>query len=451
MATKQIARKLSGTLHRFRTDQRGNITVMMAFLFPVFLGMLGLGFEASNWYRARHAMKNAADAATIAAATNAGSHYDLEAKAVAAQYGYVDGINSVSVTPSNNATCPDGTNKCYAVQITSSIPLFLSQIVGYQGDTLVNTARGKQLTATSKAKPGTPSTQYCILALGGSGQPGITSNGSSKANLSGCDVMSNTSATCNGSNLGASVGDAHGTNKGCGVTQHSNVSTVPDPYSYLASNIPADPCGGNYPQETNKGKGLPSSNQWSGSVSWSGYVKLCGDQQLTGDLTVNAPSGAVLVIYNGQLDANGHKIQTASGSGLSVVFSGTSGSYLHAPTDTSGSANSVLDIAAPTSGTWSGVAIFQDPKLTTGVDISSAGNSPTWDVTGLVYLPHASVNFSGAVNKSSNGLSCFALVVDNVTVNGTAYIYPNTMTQCSAAGLTKVATGGVPSHSQLFY
>jgi hypothetical protein len=31
-------------------------------------------------------------------------------------------------------------------------------------------------------------------------------------------------------------------------------------------------------------------------------------------------------------------------------------------------------------GTWSGVAIYQDPALIAGMDISTAGNSPTWDI-----------------------------------------------------------------------
>ena len=63
--------------------------------------------------------------------------------------------------------------------------------------------------------------------------------------------------------------------------------------------------------------------------------------------------------------------------------------------------------------------------MTTGVDISAAGNSPTWKITGVVYLPHSSVTFSGAVNKSSNGASCFELVVDNITINGTGSILAN--------------------------
>jgi hypothetical protein len=43
------------------------------------------------------------------------------------------------------------------------------------------------------------------------------------------------------------------------------------------------------------------------------------------------------------------------------------------------------------------------------------------------------VTFSGAVNKSSNGSSCFALVVDNITINGTGDILAKG--GCVAAGL----------------
>ena len=89
---------------------------------------------------------------------------------------------------------------------------------------------------------------------------------------------------------------------------------------------------------------------------------------------------------------------------------------------------------APASGPWSGVALYQAPNLTSGVDVSAAGNSPTWDITGLVYLPHSSVTFSGAVNKSSNGASCFGLVVNDITINGTGSILAHG--QCAQAGLT---------------
>jgi len=177
----------------------------------------------------------------------------------------------------------------------------------------------------------------------------------------------------------------------------------------------------------------------------NGDTTICGDLQLTGNVTINTTlggPGAVLTIFNGQLDTNGFSITTSNGSGLTVVFSGTnSGSYTHAPTG-----SGTLDIAAPTTGPWKGVAIYQDPKLTTGVDISAAGNTPAWDITGLVYLPNSSVTLSGAVNKGGFGLSCFALVVKDITVNGTGDILPNG--QCVPAGLG-MPTTTVPGRASL--
>jgi hypothetical protein len=75
------------------------------------------------------------------------------------------------------------------------------------------------------------------------------------------------------------------------------------------------------------------------------------------------------------------------------------------------------------------------------MDISAAGNKPTWDISGLVYLPHSSVTLSGAVNKSSTGVRCFEMVVDNMTINGTGNIFANN-NQCPAGGLNNVPLGG---------
>src|SRR5260370_38388668 len=124
-------------LHRLRADEGGAVSVMMGFLLIPLVGALGVGFEVSNWYLTARGMQNAADAAAIAAATNAGSNYDVEAKAVAAQYGFVDGSNNVTVAASNAAPCPSGGNTCYSVTVTGIVPIFLSQVVGYKGDSTV--------------------------------------------------------------------------------------------------------------------------------------------------------------------------------------------------------------------------------------------------------------------------------------------------------------------------
>jgi hypothetical protein len=108
----------------------------------------------------------------------------------------------------------------------------------------------------------------------------------------------------------------------------------------------------------------------------------------------------------------------------------------------------VLDIAAPSSGVWSGVAIYQDPTLNTGVDVSAAGNSPTWNISGLVYMPHATVKLKGAIDKATAGKSCLVMVADSFELSGNAGIAKSDIGQCPQAGLT-MPTAQVPTRSLL--
>jgi Flp pilus assembly protein TadG len=432
----------AGVLSRFARSEGANVALIFALMSPVLIGGIGVGMESALWYADQRGMQNASDAAALAAAGDATTNYAQVASAVAGQYGYQNGVNGTTVTSSNAATCPSGGTNCYSVTITYKQPLFIAPVIGFRGDTTVSGQPAQTLKALAIAVQASTPRQYCLLALNTIGSS-ILGNGVPNTNFAGCSTMSNASAICHGHDMGSDYGDAHITDSGCGTVQESNIPIVPDPYAALASNIPPDPCA-SFPQEPSHhgDPALPASNQWTGAQSLAGNKIVCGDLQLTGNVTINAPSGAVLVIENGQLDTNGYTIQTASGSAVTVVFSGdNSGSYTHSPTG-----GGTLNLQAPSSGPWSGVAIYQDPALTSGVDMSAAGNSPTWDITGLVYMPHANVTFSGAVNKSSNGASCFAMVVGDITINGTGSILAHG--GCDAAGLS-LPTGYVPGRGKL--
>lgn len=420
-----------------RKNQAGVVAVMFALVSPILIGSMGLAAEVSYWRLHQRSMQNAADAAAIAAATNDGSTSAAEALAVAAQYGFQDGVGNVKVMVTTPSTASGCVSKCFNVVISDKLPLLLTKVVGFHGDTTVVSASSSQLVpATSMqgrsvAKSAYAYT-YCIVALGANGVQDITTNGAPDANLGGCNMASNSGARCNGNNLNAGIVDAHGTNSGCGITPRSDMPLVIDPYAALASSIPSDTCNSLYPQEIKVGGLLTVAltNQWAGTYNLTGYKVVCGDQQLSANTIIN---GGVLVIQNGRLDTNGF---TLTGHSLTIIFSGLNNSlYQHVPMGSGG-----LDIAAPTSDTWSGVAIYQDPSLTTNVNISAAGNNPTWNISGLVYLPHSSVTLSGSSGASTSGAKCFELVVDSLTINGTGSVFANN-TECVAAGLSPIGGG----------
>jgi len=439
--TKTFARG-ARFLRDFRNGRSGNIAIAAALLAPVVLGTFGLGTEVASWYSIQRHMQNAADSAVTAAATNGTAAFADEARAVTDRYGFTNGLQGVVVTALEDQPCPDGTSECYKVTISKPVPLMLAKIVGFQGNTQFSGQQAELLKASAVAIQDTAPRPYCIVALANTNDPeALRTNGNPNANLVGCNIISNTDAVCNGHDLNADVGDAHGTNDGCGIKRHSNVPKIPDQYSGLASNIVSDASCNDPWLPKKKGGAPPPQNQLSGVRPLAGNFAVCGDLQLTGDTTINTGAGgAVITITNGNLDTNGYKLTTSNGSGLTVVFTGDNG-YSHIPTG-----GGTIDVAAPTGGPWSGVAMYQDPKLRNGVDISDAGNSPTWDITGLVYLPYSDVLFSGAVNKSSNGKSCFVMVVDTLRVNGTGSILAHG--QCEQAGVT-MPTNPVPSRGKL--
>jgi hypothetical protein len=211
------------------------------------------------------------------------------------------------------------------------------------------------------------------------------------------------------------------------------VPQVPDPDASLATNIPANSCGttaSSFPQEPSA-----SITKWTGSKTLPATTIVCGDLELTGTTTLTTASpGSVLVIENGQLDTNGYTLQTDATSALTIIFTGPTvagHTYSHYPTG-----GGTLDFKAPTSGTWKGISLYQDPALTTGVDFTYAGNTPTWNITGVVYFPHASIAFKGAINHSLYGASCLLFVADNITISGTAAIETTTTASCASAGVT---------------
>ena len=426
---------------------------MLTLLLIPLVGMLGMATEASSWFFAQRSMQSAADAAAIAAASNGCAasipacvtaktpYYDVEAKSVASKFGFTTGVANTTVTAINTAVCPDGSgSNCYRVDIKRLMPISLTRIVGFQGDAALGVGRAQTVQAMAIAAPKVKIDTYCLLALatGGTNVEGIRCNGCSKADLSGCKVATNGKARCNGGNLNADSSDAAGNQSNCaaGGTGTTGVSKIDDPYADLAAKIPAynpnpNSCGtkkGDYSQTT-------SSYPLSGNLSLGAIAgPYCGNVNLTGNTTITTPpGGSVMVIRNGSLNVNNFTLKTAAGSGLTIIFTGPTGisglnpSYI--PTG-----GGTLDIAAPTSGDWSGVAIYQDPALKSGVDWSAAGNSPTWNITGLIYLPNAAVTVSGIVNKASNGHNCFALVVDTFHSNGTT-TFLEKQTECPQAGL----------------
>jgi len=432
---------------------------MALMLVPV-IGSFGFAAEASRWFVSQRGAQNAVDAAVIAAARNDCTAtdtchtvrllptYDSEAKSVTKEFGFTHNGGDVDVATSNTWPCPGGGNTCYSVLMTLKSPVYLLRITGFNGDATAASGQPAQLIQALAVAKRVPGSGFCITAFG-AGSDAIQFQGAAALDLTGCDLHApNGGASCNahtGDTIRYAYVNTSGDAKDCGQ-ERTAVMNSANAYAALASNIPnADSnCPGadyaaKYPRSPRTGGSkdtVGATKQLSGTRSFSSSTPLCGDHKLTGNLTVTGDS--VMVIHNGRLDLAGYTLTVDTGAHLTIVFGGTNTAGQPDPSHfvMSSVNGGVIDIVAPTSGTWSGVALYQDPALTSGVNMLVSGNNPEFNITGLIYAPKAQVELSGAINHATAGDACLAFVVDTLRINGTGSIFAYPTRQCDRAGLT---------------
>jgi Flp pilus assembly protein TadG len=469
-------------VRKFLRSRRGNIAPMVALLIIPLGALMGLATQGGAWFLTQRAMQNAADSAAIAAATNGGNggtDYVAEATSITANYGFTNGSGSVTVSVPAPTTYGGVTScassPCYNVVINKVAPLYLLQLIGYTGNS--SGGGGQNLVAGALATTMNIQAPFCLLGLGTTGTS-ISTNGNPAANL-GCNIFSNSNSKCNGHPITTGFSDSgpSGSQTGsadCGGGHHDNQPAITDPYSGTAitNQIVADIAGaggGNHCTGSPNTYYPESSSSWpSGTNLLSGAMTLpavsvyCGDVSLGGNVQITSASpGSVIIIENGMLDLHNYLMQSLAGSGVTIIFYSPQGSaeaYTSGGTPTNfvcatpgcgpGSANgSILDISSPTSGEWSGYALFQDMNLPlqgstncTGNDKwAYSGSSPTWNISGIVDFNRTDFCVSGAINKATNGFTCLTIVDNTTHVNGTGNIfYTNPQSQCAQQGVTQI-------------
>lgn len=452
----EIARRIGLLLRGWAGAQGGNIAAVLAILIVPIAGAMALATETGTWYMHQRAEQRAADAAVLAAsmASETGASASTQAATVATSYGYTDdGANlrvqtftacptGIGVTVScDGAGCPTGTstisgsNNCTWVYIKRKIPVYLTRVVGYQGDTTLTSGVPARTTYALAAAGVVAGTQtYCIGT-----KSDFTINGGSKVNWNGCSVKGGGNLKCNGTNSDTNMpfGDATGSNgTGGGANQCGTVSARTGiPWSDTLA-----------PQVT-KGISDLSSNcsSWksttalTGALS-SGYNCYSAGQSLTGNVTVSNPN-TVLVIKNGGLNLGAFSISTTGSGSLTLVFTGSSISTAMIDFSGGGSVNVAGPLPSSTSPSdWQGLVVAVDPNLkATGkngsIDVTLSGSGTQLSVTGGIYDINGNFTISGNIQRATNSsYDCIGVWANSITANGTASFFTSSA-DCNTVGL----------------
>jgi Flp pilus assembly protein TadG len=413
-------------------DRRGSVALMTGIMAPVMVMSLAMGIEVTSWSVRKLELQRIADVAAWAGARQYVATNDVQsATQTAADLAEINGASGTSTREWNPTTLTTTDNSITAQVVggvrnaaDKAIKVTVKQSIAKSFSRIFPSTRSSvTVSAVAVAEIGSLGPQPCITALGG-GADGITTGtdvnvgGTASLVATGCSLRANDGINQNGGGtINTSGVYAGGGISGSGICcdLHADSGQISDPY---ATNTPVQ----NALKTLSPGAGTAitvksNTSQSIGPGTYSGW-------NVNG--TLNLSPG--LYIVNGDISSGGQSV--ISGSGVTIVTSGT--------VNTTG--GSSLALTAPTTSP-AGNAI---PGILLAGNSSAAmaflGNS-TVPVTGVIYLPNASLKFGGTSSSGSDG--CTEVIASTVTLVGTSNLAAN----CSAYGALDF--GSLPASSSI--
>jgi hypothetical protein len=411
------------------TDESGQAAILTALSLVCILGFVGLATDVGVLLHAKRNLQIAADAAALAGANEINidsTKIIAAAKAASAQNGFTDGVNSVTVTPSNGpADGPHAGDPSYVEAIVAQAqPTFFMRLLNFTS---------MPISARGVAFNGANNGSGCLHALNGTAPDTIDLQGAFTLDAPGCQVIDNSSAACALDFTGAAgrltAGSVSVAGTSCGHTSDSSPAPQKGPQV-------SDPLAGTYtpiPQASRPTCGAaPSGNTWgtSGGKSYTApggtaattlFCYSSGTDKIKTDVTMNPGT----YIFTSSLALQGNGTLTGSAAGVTIYLAAPGGNM-----NMGGSGTSNLSLTAPTTGPFANVAIYQEPADTNTVSLTG---TPISLLKGIVYLPSAELDLGGNTSQTLNS----DLIVNKLSVSGSATL---TLSDLSATTNTPLRT-----------
>lgn len=462
-----------GFLKRLRRNERGNVLVITAAAFPLLVGSAGLATDTIQWALWKRQLQRAADSAAMA-----GVYERVRASGGTANVPAVvtkdiainqhTGIALVStVTPTYPADLGALRNQ---VEVTLQVRKPLSFSSMFLDEAPLITASARAASVPGGFNP-------CVIGLEPTTSMGIQGSGNGTIETD-CPWMTNStgnkSAVAKGSStiiasVMASAGaieqsanfqvgrydayvpriqDPYGTldplpsEMRCAVTrtvETVNVGTKKDPiYEDVVTITPLALTEATDLTTVKDANGNTPNCFSSLSVGSGGSINI--PAAMSGPLFINGGSVNIQGTFNGASGADG-------GTALVMTNISTANNATIGSLDMNASGN--LNITAPTTGKYAGIAILQDRRATDsgGNENNMPANSPnkingnsSSRITGVVYFPNQQLTYNG---NGDAAWACMRLVARRVQFSGNNRTrFSTSRTYCAGTGVSDIP--GVP-------
>ncbi|MEO7276395.1 MAG: Tad domain-containing protein [Sphingomicrobium sp.] len=423
-----------GFFRRLWKDRRGNALVIAGAALPMIVGAAGLANDTIQWTLWKRQLQRAADSAALAGVyerVNSSGASTTASSAVAHDltlnlHNWMAlKTNYPQVTfPSDSGSQSDQVKVVLAIQQRLAFSSFFM-------------SSPPTITAVATAAAISTGGNACVQALETSASAtGITNSGNTTIYMPDCVMYSNSpssnSAAAGGSSSVtaaaiATVGGVQSSNNWNVAAYRPYSPALADPFANVNPLASDMKCAGHL---NNKGvwvnDALTETTNMSAARDINGNAANCWSSLSVGsNKSLTVPSGFGPIYVNGG-SANLQGSFTCSSCAI-VLTNKTASS----PIGTINSnAQADTNITAPSSGTFSGIAIYQDRRATdcNGCNKLNGGSSST--ITGAVYFPSQELWFNGGTSPTA---TCTMLVARRVTLTGNSKF--KGLAQCVSEGL----------------
>jgi hypothetical protein len=414
---------------------------------PVLFGAAGLATDTIQWTLWKRQLQRAADSAAIAGVYDrlkAGGATDT----IEATVNHDLAINlhtTMGLLEDPEVTFPAAggalTNQVHvALSIQKRLPF---------SSLFMNTA--PVITAEATAAGVTLGGDACVEALENSAtKPGIQISGNAGIYMPDCTFHSNSKASNAAYAKGSSSVTVDAVAAVGGIQQSNNWTVnayrpyspaLADPFAGITPAVGSMKCAGH--NKTQGGKttweedALTENTDLDAMKDASGNKANCfSSLSVSSNTTLTLPAGTYY-INGGDAFVQGN----LSCTGCTIVLTNVN------PTSTTigqfkVNASSQINMTAPTSGTYKGIAIFQDRRALDKTQTNKINGNSSSVITGALYFPSQELTYNGTGNTTA---TCTMIVARRVDFSGNSTTSNRfkRMTDCTAQGLPPTAGGSI--------
>lgn len=392
-------------LRKLFKDKRGNALIIAAAAMPLMIGSAGLATDTIQWAMWKRQLQRAADSAAIAGVYDRANNSGLTSTTSTAvshdlSLNQHTGLSLQAGYPQISYPT-DTTTKVDQVTVTLAIQRKLS----FSGMFMTNPPLIKT-TATAASVPGTD--DMCVLSLeNNAATTGISITGNAGMELD-CSLMSNSPSNNSAYAKGSSTVTANSVAAVGGIQQSSNwnVQTY-QPYSPAL----ADPFANVNPVASDmncKSAALSETTNLALTDASGKKYNCFSSLSVSPNKTLTLPDGTYY-INGGDAFIQGNI--TCSSCTIVLTNSSTASNATIGSFKVNATAN--INLNSPASGTYKGIAIFQDRRATNNSNKINGNSSSI--INGAVYFPKSSLDYNGTGTSSA---TCTQLVARDLTFSG---------------------------------